>query len=42
MYVSDDRFRAHYDERSPGLSGYIRDAAYANSERASGNSPRGR
>jgi MerR family transcriptional regulator, thiopeptide resistance regulator len=41
MYVGDDRFRAHYDERSPGLSGYIRDAAYANSERASGNSRAG-
>ncbi len=37
MYVSDDRFRAHYDDLSPGLSEFIRDAAYANSERASGN-----
>ena len=37
MYVSDDRFRAHYDGRSPGLSEFIRDASYANSERSSGN-----
>ena len=37
MYVSDDRFRAHYDDLSPGLSEFIRDAAYANSERTSGN-----
>ena len=40
MYVGDERFRAHYDGRSPGLSGFIRDAARANSERASGDQPR--
>jgi DNA-binding transcriptional MerR regulator len=37
MYVSDDRFRARYDERSTGLSEFIRDASYANSERSSSN-----
>ena len=40
MYVADERFRTHYDGRSPGLSGFIRDAAYANSERVSGDQPR--
>jgi MerR family transcriptional regulator, thiopeptide resistance regulator len=40
MYVADERFRTHYDGRSLGLSGFIRDAAYANSERASGDQPR--
>ncbi len=40
MYVGDERFRARYDRRSPGLSRFIRDAARVNSERASGNQPR--
>ena len=35
MYVSDERFRANYDKLSPGLSGFVRDAIYANVERAS-------
>jgi len=26
MYVDDPRFTAHYDERAPGLAGYLRDA----------------
>jgi DNA-binding transcriptional MerR regulator len=38
MYVSDDRFRANYDELAPGLSEFIRDAARANAERASDTS----
>ena len=37
MYVSNDRFRARYDGRSTGLSEFIRDASYANSERSSSN-----
>jgi DNA-binding transcriptional MerR regulator len=37
MYVSDDGFRANYDRFSPGLSEFIREAIYANSERASNN-----
>jgi DNA-binding transcriptional MerR regulator len=38
MYVSDDRFRAHYDELAPGLSEFVRDAVRANAERASNTS----
>ena len=34
MYVSDERFRSHYDKRAPGLASYIKDAAYANAEHA--------
>jgi DNA-binding transcriptional MerR regulator len=30
MYVADPRFTAHYDERSPGLAEYVRDAILAN------------
>jgi MerR family transcriptional regulator, thiopeptide resistance regulator len=30
MYVADPRFAAHYDERAPGLSSYVRDAIIAN------------
>jgi MerR family transcriptional regulator, thiopeptide resistance regulator len=34
MYVSDERFRANYDALAPGLAQFIRDAAYANADRA--------
>jgi len=34
VYVSDERFRSHYDTRTPGLADYIREAALANAERA--------
>jgi DNA-binding transcriptional MerR regulator len=34
MYVSDERFRANYNALSPGLARFIRDAAYANADRA--------
>lgn len=30
MYVADERFRAHYDDRRPGLAEYVRDAILAN------------
>lgn len=30
MYVADDRFRAHYDDRAPGLAQYVRDVIGAN------------
>jgi MerR family transcriptional regulator, thiopeptide resistance regulator len=34
MYVSDERFRANYDALAPGLAQFIRNAAYANADRA--------
>jgi hypothetical protein len=34
MYVSDERFRSHYDTQAPGLASFIREAALANAERA--------
>ena len=34
MYVSDERFRFHYDTQTPGLADFIREAALANAERA--------
>jgi DNA-binding transcriptional MerR regulator len=34
MYVSDERFRSHYDKRSPGLASFVREAVLANAERA--------
>jgi MerR family transcriptional regulator, thiopeptide resistance regulator len=34
MYVSDERFRSHYDTQTPGLASFIREAAHANAERA--------
>ena len=34
MYVSDERFRSHYDTQTPGLAGFIREAALANAQRA--------
>ena len=33
MYVSDERFRSHYDTQTPGLAAFIRDAAHANASR---------
>jgi DNA-binding transcriptional MerR regulator len=33
-YVSDERFRSHYDKRVPGLASFVRDAVLANAERA--------
>jgi DNA-binding transcriptional MerR regulator len=33
MYVADERFAAHYDERAAGLAGYVRDAILANALR---------
>jgi DNA-binding transcriptional MerR regulator len=34
MYVADERFAAHYDQRAPGLAAYVRDAILANAVRA--------
>jgi DNA-binding transcriptional MerR regulator len=34
MYVADDRFRAHYDDRAPGLAQFVHDAIAANARRA--------
>jgi len=33
MYVSDERFRSHYDTQVPGLAAFIKEAAHANAER---------
>jgi hypothetical protein len=29
MYIADDRFRKHYDDRAPGLAQYVHDAIVA-------------
>lgn len=34
LYVNDERFRAYYDARVPGLSGFVREAIRANSRRS--------
>jgi DNA-binding transcriptional MerR regulator len=34
MYVSDERFRSHYDQRAPGLASFVREVVLANAERA--------
>ncbi len=34
MYVTDERFRSHYDTQTPGLAAFIREAAHANGARA--------
>ena len=34
MYVSDERFRSHYDTQAPGLAAFIRDASHTNASRA--------
>jgi len=36
MYVADARFRAHYDDRAPGLAEYVAAAIHANAAAASG------
>ena len=33
MYVEDERFAAHYEQRAPGLARYVRDAVQANAAR---------
>jgi DNA-binding transcriptional MerR regulator len=40
MYVSDERFRSHYDTQTPGLADFIREAALANADRAEKDSRR--
>jgi MerR family transcriptional regulator, thiopeptide resistance regulator len=40
MYVSDERFRSHYDKRAPGLAAYIKEAAHTNADRAEDNDSR--
>ena len=37
MYVSDERFRSHYDTQTPGLAGFIKQAVLANADRAEKN-----
>jgi hypothetical protein len=34
MYVADARFKAHYDERAPGLAEYVAEAIRANAAAA--------
>jgi DNA-binding transcriptional MerR regulator len=34
MYVGDPRFTAHYEDITPGLAQYLRDAIHANADRA--------
>ncbi len=34
MYVMDERFTAHYDDREPGLAAFVRDAIVANGLRS--------
>jgi DNA-binding transcriptional MerR regulator len=34
MYVADERFRKHYDDRQPGLAQFVHDAIKANAARA--------
>lgn len=34
MYVMDERFRAHYDDRAEGLAEYVAEAIRANAARA--------
>jgi len=38
MYVADDRFRAHYDDRREGLAQFMHDAIAANARRAAASS----
>ena len=33
MYVDDDRFTEHYEQRATGLAAYLCDAIHANAER---------
>ena len=39
MYVSDERFRSHYDTQTPGLASFIREAAHANADRVQKDVP---
>jgi DNA-binding transcriptional MerR regulator len=39
LYTSDARYTAPYDEIEPGLSCYVRDAIFANADRAQGRAP---
>jgi DNA-binding transcriptional MerR regulator len=34
IYVSDERFRSHYDQRALGLASFVRESVLANAERA--------
>jgi hypothetical protein len=36
MYVEDERFAAHYDQRAPGLAQYVSTAVQANAARHGG------
>ena len=36
MYVEDERFTAHYDQRAPGLAQYVSTAVQANAARQGG------
>ena len=36
MYLADERFTAHYDDRAPGLAQYVHDAIHANADRSAG------
>jgi DNA-binding transcriptional MerR regulator len=38
MYTADERFAAHYNQRAPGLAGYVRAAILANARRAGAGS----
>jgi DNA-binding transcriptional MerR regulator len=41
LYVSDPRFAAHYDERAPGLGGFVRAAILANARGTGGGQAAG-
>jgi hypothetical protein len=36
LYVSDERFTAHYEETAPGLASYVSAAIHANADRLDG------
>lgn len=36
LYVSDERFTAHYEETAPGLAAYLASAIHANADRLDG------
>lgn len=36
LYVDDERFARYYDDREPGLAGWVRDAVHADAERQEG------
>lgn len=39
MYTSDERFRAHYDDRRPGLAAFVASAIRANASRRRAGTP---